>query len=136
MESIYCFTICWGRSPLWILVNNRFRGYYSNTARFSVKRIAFMLLFERRITVFVIEGSASFHQNSNVSNWLWGYSLSVYAEILPLAQILKLHMSAKSNHKHYFSNSFLLLSIKTDDMIANNKKFSLYCFLKRIGISG
>lgn len=49
-------------SLFWILDNNRFCGYDSNMARFSVKIIAFMLLFERRITAFVIERIASFHQ--------------------------------------------------------------------------
>jgi len=39
-----------------------FCGYDSNMARFSVKRIAFLLLFERKRTALVIEGIASFHQ--------------------------------------------------------------------------
>lgn len=57
------FYYWWVRSSLlWILDNNRFCGYDSNKARFSVERIAFMLFFERRITAFVIEGIASFHQ--------------------------------------------------------------------------
>lgn len=46
------------------ILDNRFCGFDSNMARISVKRIAFMLLFERRIAAFVIEGIASFHQKS------------------------------------------------------------------------
>jgi hypothetical protein len=38
--------------------------YDRNMARFSMKRISFVRLFERRITAFVIEEIASFHHNS------------------------------------------------------------------------
>lgn len=92
-------------------------------ARFSVKIIAFMLLFERRIIVFVIKEIASFHQKPDVSNWVPGYSLCPCWDSASSTD-------AEATDVHYIDQSILfqmvlLSSVRTKDMITKNGNFSL-----------
>lgn len=109
----------------WVLDDNRFCEHDSNMARFSVKWIAFLVLFERRRTALVIEGIASFHQKF----WCIWLTLKIFPFCPCWDSAIGLRFETADVHyqtrRIIFRVVSYFLASKTEDMITK----SLLCII-------